>query len=295
MSCVVIGSGIAGLSAAYFLQKAGFCVTVYSLEKKSAASNIFVGILYKFPGRWGKKNKFADIAYQESKELIDLVQVKTGRKIIISTGLIKKFAPKLKNQEQVKIVDGDAHIQQALSIDMREYREGLKDIIGRENFVEKEVASLSEIKGKKVIACGYGVKDLISCSNLKYIKGQQYKGKKKSPHSEYGSIVGRGHISFLEEGGICLGSTYETEFTDDRVDEALATAEIRKKIEPWYESINNISEQEFVSGVRVSQSSTYLPLVEKIDENTFLFTGLGSRGLLYHAYYGKILANQVKL
>jgi glycine/D-amino acid oxidase-like deaminating enzyme len=295
MSCVVVGSGIAGLSAAHFLQKSGLNVTVYSSKKKLAASNIFIGILYRYPGRWGKKSKFADEAFVDAKELIDLVERETGRKVIVSSGVIKKFAPRLKKFPDIKMVDGDAYIDDALSIDMREYREGLKDIIGRDNFVEKEIHSLSEIEGLKVIACGHGVKELVPRSGLMYRKGQQYKGKKKSPESEYGSIVGRGHISFLEDDRICLGSTYETEFTDDGVDTDFAVREINKKIEPWHESLEDITEKEFVSGVRVGQDTTYLPLLEKIDDDTFIFTGLGSRGLLYHAYYGKILADQVGL
>ncbi|MCH9617069.1 MAG: tRNA 5-methylaminomethyl-2-thiouridine biosynthesis bifunctional protein MnmC [Chlamydiia bacterium] len=293
MSCVVVGSGIAGLSAAYFLQKRGLKVTIYSSEKKLAASNIFIGILYRYPGRWGKKSKFADDAYLSSKQLIDLVEKESGRKVIVSKGVIKKFAPRLKKFADVKMEGGDAYIDDALSIDMREYREGLKDIIGRDNFVEKEIRSLSEIDGPKVIACGHGVKELVACSGLMYRKGQQYQGRKKLPHSEYGSVVGRGHISFLEDDRVCLGSTYETEFEHDGVDKDFAVREINKKIEPWYGPLSGARDKKFVSGVRVGQDTTYLPLVEKIDRDTFLFTGLGSRGLLYHAYYGKILANQV--
>jgi glycine/D-amino acid oxidase-like deaminating enzyme len=293
MSCVVVGAGIAGLSVAYFLQKRGIKVTIYSSKEQKAASNIFTGILYRYPGRFPKKGKFADEGYQLSRELIETVEVQTGRKIVISSGVIKKFSLKLKKFPDVKIVDEDACIEDGVTISMEEYLEGLKDVIGREHFVEKQINFLEEISGIKIIAAGFGVKKLLGLPNFKYLKGQQLMGEKSHEKSSFGTVIGRGHISYLEGDTICLGSTYEKEFSNDQADEVLAETELLRKIEPWYGSLADIKNKRFASGIRVSQDTSYLPMVEKIDESTYVFTGLGSRGLLYHAYYGKILAGCV--
>lgn len=293
MSCIIIGAGISGLSIAYFLKKNGMDVKVYSSKNKRAASGIFTGILYRYPGRWGKKSKFADEAYEASMALINKVEEKTKREVIVSKGVIKKFAPRLKKYADVMMKDQDAYIEDAVTVDMQQYLEGLRELIGKEHFEEREVNDLKEIEGLKIVASGYGVKDLLNLDNLMYRKGQQYKGKKKIENPGYGSIVGRGHISFLGDDRICLGSTYETDFTSEEVDKDYAVREIRKKMEPWTESLEDVRDKEFVSGVRVGQDTTYLPLIKKIDCETYVFTGLGSRGLLYHAYYGKILSNQV--
>ena len=227
--------------------------------------------------------------------MIQEVEKKSARKIIISKGVVKKFAPRLKKFDDVVMEEGDALIEDAYTIDVRAYREGLKDLIGREHFVEKVVEDLSQVEGWKVLALGYGVKELLNLPNLMYRKGQQYIGQKKVAPSKYGSIVGRGHVSFLGGDKVCLGSTYETDFEDDSVDEAFAEYEICKKMEPWYAPLGDVVDKEFVSGVRVGQDTTYLPLVEEVAEKTLVFTGLGSRGLLYHAYYGKIVADKVVL
>jgi|GEM_PF-2603831 len=293
MSCVVIGAGIAGLSAAFFLQKKGMKVTVFYSESKAPASQIFTGILYRYPGRWGNRGLFADEGYKASRELIEIVESNTGRRVILSKGVVKKFASKLKRFSDVKMVNGDACIEDAVTIDMRQYLEGLKEVIGKDHFIEKDCRRFDEIKGKKIIATGFGLKEMLDLSGLKYVKGQQFLGKKKLQPSSFGTVIGRGHISYLEGDGIALGSTYEHEFKDEHVDEAFAEREILKNIEPWMGDLKTIEEKKFAAGVRVCQDSTYLPLIKKIDEETYLFTALGSRGLLYHAYYGKIVADQV--
>lgn len=295
MSCVVVGSGIAGLAVAYYLQKLGIKVSVYSSPIRKPASSIFTGILYRYPGRWGKKSKYADEAYLESLSLIKNVEQQTKRKIIISKGVIKKFSPRLKKFSDVIMQDGDGYIDDSVTIDMQQYLLGLKSIIGYENFVEKDIENINAISGIKVIAAGYGVKELLNLPGLMYRKGQQFKGRKKVSKPKVGTIVGRGHISFLGGDQICLGSTYEKEFSSDKVDEQYAEKEIIKKMEPWFGPLENIQEKEFTAGVRVGQDTTYLPLVKQLDKTTYLFTGLGSRGLLYHAYYGKILADKIGL
>ncbi|MCH9621525.1 MAG: tRNA 5-methylaminomethyl-2-thiouridine biosynthesis bifunctional protein MnmC [Chlamydiia bacterium] len=294
MSCIVIGSGLAGLSVSYFLKKCGYEVKIISSSKKPGASNIFVGILYRYPGRWGKKSKFADEAFLMSRELIDEVEVKTKRKVIISTGVIKRFSKRLKRFSDVKMDGDDAYIDDAVTIDMFQYIEGLKDLIGRDCFIDREIDSLEDMKGIKVVAAGYGMKKLLPINKLIYRKGQQYMGQKKVAVSKYGTMVGKGHVSFLGGDKICLGSTYEREFESDVLDKEYAEAEIRSRIEPWYESLEDVKNKEFVCGVRVGQNDSYLPLVGKINEDTYVFTGLGSRGLLYHAYYGKILSDLIR-
>lgn len=293
MSCVIIGAGIAGLSAAYHLQKEGYKVTVYSSKNKKAASHIFNGILYKYPGRWGRKSRYSDDAYEDAISLIKEVEEKTGEKVIVSTGVIKKFTPRLKKFPDVVIEGENGYIKEAVTIDMQSYTKGLKELIGNEHFIEEEIHSLDRFSGPVVVACGYGVKELLQEPDLIYRKGQQFRGKKAYAESAYGSIVARGHISFLPENKVCLGSTYEKEFSDEEVNKEFVEKEITKKISTWYD-VSSIKDKEFAGGVRVGQSDTYLPLVKNIGQHRYAFTALGSRGLLYHSYYGKMLAAMVK-
>jgi glycine/D-amino acid oxidase-like deaminating enzyme len=42
--------------------------------------------------------------------------------------------------------------------------------------------------------------------------------------------------------------------------------------------------------LRVMRAGHYFPIAERVTDNVWALTALGSRGLLYHAYLGKLLA-----
>ncbi|MFS8563307.1 MAG: hypothetical protein LVR00_02840 [Rhabdochlamydiaceae bacterium] len=46
------------------------------------------------------------------------------------------------------------------------------------------------------------------------------------------------------------------------------------------------------AGMRVTNPAHYFPIIEKIDERTWVVTALGSRGLLYHAYLAEQLTKE---
>ena len=48
------------------------------------------------------------------------------------------------------------------------------------------------------------------------------------------------------------------------------------------------------AGIRVCRRGDYLPYIEKISKRVYAITAMGSRGLLYHAYYGKQLAEEIQ-
>jgi glycine/D-amino acid oxidase-like deaminating enzyme len=47
------------------------------------------------------------------------------------------------------------------------------------------------------------------------------------------------------------------------------------------------------AGLRVSVKGHYLPLVGPVTDKMWVFTGLGSRGLLYHALFASILVEAI--
>ena len=46
------------------------------------------------------------------------------------------------------------------------------------------------------------------------------------------------------------------------------------------------------AGIRVTNPAHYFPILEQINPKTWVMTAFGSRGLLYHAYFGKQMAER---
>jgi glycine/D-amino acid oxidase-like deaminating enzyme len=99
------------------------------------------------------------------------------------------------------------------------------------------------------------------------------------------SVVGEGHISMTEDPSICyLGSTYEEDF------DARQAYLLKEKIAAFFPPAREFEVLHVLSGERIAPKSGYLPLVQQVAPRCFVFAGLGSRGLLYHALYAKAVA-----
>lgn len=47
------------------------------------------------------------------------------------------------------------------------------------------------------------------------------------------------------------------------------------------------------AALRVVPKGHYFPIAGRVKDNLWVLTGMGSRGLLYHAYLGKFLAEAI--
>jgi hypothetical protein len=57
----------------------------------------------------------------------------------------------------------------------------------------------------------------------------------------------------------------------------------------FYPPARDFKIEEIRWGTRISPKVGYQPIIEKIGPKTWVFTGLGSRGLLYHSMLAKSL------
>ena len=104
------------------------------------------------------------------------------------------------------------------------------------------------------------------------------------------ALLGEGHISPTEDSSIWqVGSTYERTFTTDGPDEAVALKLI-DQVSQFYPPARDFEVLEVRAGIRMSPHHGYRPLCGQVGPKTWVFTGLGSRGLLYHALLGRELA-----
>jgi glycine/D-amino acid oxidase-like deaminating enzyme len=299
MKVVVIGAGIAGLAVSYFLSRIkNIELEIY--EDKLAASHASTGLLYPFPGRMASKPQEADECMRASLRLIEVSENALQKPVASRSGVMrlawldwqkdvfKKRA--IKNPDLSTYSEGQFWIPSGVSVFAKEYLDGLKLAIGIP-ILKKRVCSLDEIDADQIIvAAGFGTIDLTK-EELRCVKGQALVCQAACipPYN----LVADGHISLVGNPKRCLvGSTYETEFNSDEPDLKSAIS-LLSKASAFFPSAQSFEVIDCWSGVRVSQHQTTKPLIKKIDSRVWVFSGLGSRGLLYHALYGKKLAEMV--
>eukprot|EP00934_Nitzschia_sp_Nitz4_P002888 Nitzschia sp. Nitz4//scaffold3_size479765//257023//258380//NITZ4_000107-RA/size479765-processed-gene-1.461-mRNA-1//1//CDS//3329550779//2878//frame0 len=113
-------------------------------------------------------------------------------------------------------------------------------------------------------------------------------------------ICGKYVSPTLNESWVHVGATQE--FSDDKLSNKSVLAELQEKTSSFVPNIwDNIGadEVQYLNGFRVQSNRSRhgrIPIVGKIQsdfhENSWIFTGLSSRGLLYHGIFGEMLVNK---
>jgi glycine/D-amino acid oxidase-like deaminating enzyme len=91
-----------------------------------------------------------------------------------------------------------------------------------------------------------------------------------------------------------VGATFERRFTTEGPDPEYASHDLLRNIEafaPFYATLPVLACK---AGFRAT-TKNHRPLIARVSTNCFCLTGLGARGLLYHAYMAKQLAQEITL
>jgi len=225
-------------------------VTVF--DAGGGASRVAAGLLHK--RHKDKVSMYADEAYNESKTLLDVAG-----------------SPYEENLEG------------GVTVWMDLYLEGLRKASGAQIAGEK-LERLPEGYDCIVLACGNGIAHFYPDLPVCYVKGQLLEC---APVCEQ-SMISRGYVAAGREATY-VGSTYEREYKSELPDQQVAIALLREKVADMID-IDSLDIRGCHAGVRVRRKGHYLPIVKKVREGEWIFTALGSRGLLYHAFYAKKLA-----
>ena len=158
--------------------------------------------------------------------------------------------------------------------------------------IDSKIETLDALKqyNQTILCSGYGFKDLIFRPSLKGVKGQILYVKTKNPIC---------HLPVIAQGYICptqdpykyiIGSSYEHHFKNPLPHIEEAKIKILKPWEKIFPELAHATILKCESAVRVMNPPNYLPFLERVTNKLVFFSGLGSRGLLYHAYLAKALA-----
>ncbi len=278
----VVGAGYAGLAVVWHLLQKQFDVTVF--DEGNGASHASTGLLHPFPG---KKATLSWRANEGMQTALALLKVASQERAVFEQSGIMRFAT---TEEQKEIFGGSSlWMPEGVTVYSRLYLQELKKVCGKAHFKSMRVQNLEELQGFDAIILATGAETLKFCDlPLKTTIGQSLlcKWPNKLPYS----LLGEGHITPTEDPHFCqVGSTYE-HTSQPTPQKAL---DLLKKVALFYPPAIDFEIVEVRAGVRIAPKVGYLPLIQKISAKTWVFTGLGSRGLLYHALLAKDLVDQI--
>jgi len=282
MQVAVIGAGYAGLAVTWHLLQKGVDVTVF--DAGLGASHISTGLLHKAPSRHATPVIDAEEGMQATTELLELASFE--RPVFVRNGILRIAT----NEEQRRDFGGETlFIPEGITVFSKMYLDGLKKICKKAHFKNHWVKNLQELADFDRIILTTGA-DTLKLANvpIQPTIGQCLICRWQKPLTM--SLLSYGHITPTEDPAFCqVGSTYEhTKDPDPK-----KAIELLEKVAIFYPPAKDFEIVEIRSGVRVARKGSYIPLIQQIDEKTWVFTGLGSRGLIYHALYAKRLVEKI--
>jgi glycine/D-amino acid oxidase-like deaminating enzyme len=307
MKVAIVGVGLAGLAVAWYLQECAE-VTLFGMFDGSA-SIVSTGLLHPFPGKMALPAWRAEEGMRASFELIDIAANYLGRPLANRNGIFRfALQPQQKKQfckrpewKEAAPIAAAAHlpglwISQGATVYSRNYLQGLFQacLSNGTRFEEIRIKSLTDLNhfDRIVLAAGFETLQFIDLP-LEPVKGQTLLCRSHTPLPC--GLIGNGHVTPTEDPHICqVGSTYEHNFIDPFPHEGVIP-ELLARAALFYPPAQAFEVLEVRSGIRLGNKGSSRPIVMQIDARTWVFTGLGSRGLLYHALLGKETATSLLL
>ena len=310
MKIAIIGSGFAGVALCYYLQKKQCSVTVFDKGGvASGASGIASGLIHPYVGEEIKRSLLAEEAIFETKSLIHIAEKYCNRTLSDFSG-IERIAQNefqqaammehTQNFTDISHIEGNRFlIKTGGAVQTDPYLHALFSVCeeGGATLHKKEVARLEDLEGFDaiIVAAGVGIFGFkeFSAFRLDTTRGQSLLCRwpcSLPPLSR--SLIGKGYIAKGVEGVFSAGATYERGNRSQEPDLASALKALTPKMETLYPGLV-LDPIEVKAGIRVTSKGHYFPLIGRVREKLWVMTGLGSRGLLYHALFAKMLAEAI--
>lgn len=327
MRIAILGAGFAGLAVTWHLlnyTQGSATIDLFDPEPiGGGASGLSSGLLHIYAGKHARQAWEGKRCLKETHRLITVASQAINKPLILSRGILR---PALSDQQiadfqtcaqthsdtqwwdkracesKVEGINlpphgGGLFIPEGLTIDSKSYLQGLWQacaLLGTQ-FHQQAMIRKSDLApyDKILIAMGPLSKNFPPLKDLPIqpVKGQILELKwpfdiKPPPFS----LISQKYLVMGPDLTTCLvGATFEHTFDTFKADQAKAVQEILPNIVSFFPPLKDASILSCRSAFRAT-SPSHLPLMGKATDNTFFFTALGSKGLLYHAWLGKRVA-----
>lgn len=321
MRIAVIGAGFSGLAVAWHLLNLSAQVTVFdSTGIGGGASGIAVGLLHPYAGLHAKLNRFGLEGYAATLKLLEVASQALGHPVADFSGLLRialndsqkqdyadcaKKYPDVEwlneQQCQTKIPGVALHpgifIKSAVTVNCEEYLKGLWlacEQLGAK-LTLNTINNFDELQSFDTIIATTGASPLLFPHlPITAVKGQvlELTPPKNTPLPKIPINTQVYLVQCPSKKTYLAGSTFERNFSSPNSDPSFAISEIMPKVSALFPPFENASIASCRAGIRASTPS-HLPIIAKISPKCWALTGMGSKGLLYHALYAKMLAEKL--
>lgn len=318
MEIAIIGAGFSGLASAWNLAKIGRVTIFDPVEIGKGTSGIAAGLLNPFTGAHSKKNRRSDEGLEATLRLLKVAENALGSSVYQKTGIVRPalsydqkqdFAIAAeKNPGVIRWLDAKMcydiypylppfegiYVDPVYVVNTEKYLQGLwlacksRGVI----FEQRAIQSLEELDqyDRIVAAMGGGTKLFSEFSHMRLtlIKGQilKFPWPDSTPSLAF-PLNSQAYLINESRTGI-LGATFERDFTSLEPNLQIALDDLLPKLGDYFPFLDREMSYECKAGVRVS-APRHMPLLERYNERCWILTGMGSKGLLYHALYAEEL------
>lgn len=317
LNIAILGAGLAGLATGFFLsQKIACKITFYDPSGTyGAASAISAGILHKYGGLHAKKSPFAEEGERATLELIEIVKNQSNQNPILNRGILRlalnevqllsykkaadlhneiEWIPEEKCQTFYPFIPKKPaiYISSGLVIDSFTYLDRLFHTINGAKLIPKSISPQEAVAQYDLVIYAMGTK-------TPFIKTAAVKGQ--LIELEWPAGMPPLRMGLVSQVYICqnrtldraiVGATYEHQFNNEFPDQERAAQELLPKA---IELLPMLQKAKIISVKAALRASTpnHLPLFGRISNKEWYLSGLGSKGLLYHALYAKKLVDLI--
>lgn len=330
MKIAVLGAGYTGLACAWHLLHApfrprGLEVTVFD-EKGigGGASGIAAGLLHPYVGMTAKINWRGLEGLHATERLIEESSITLGRPVALAKGLLrvalsgeqaKNFRRSANENPDVlwwepqecltavpclsTAIHGGIYIRSGQAVSSLDYLQGLwkSCLLQNAAFSKLPIERLAQLShfDRILVAAGPGILEIEELIEMPItlVKGQLLElqwppGMEALPFP----VNSQAYVVMNPGNKTCIvGATYERQYESSRPDMPIAKQEILAKL-----SFLPKLQQAPVLGCRAHfrvSTPNHLPVVKQLNRRTWVLTGMGSKGLLYHALFAQELAHKI--
>lgn len=318
----ILGAGFCGLACCWHLLNRGeFKVDLFDPKGPGGESALIAaGLLHQYSGAHAKLNRFGHEGKKAAEELLKVAAFALNDSPIISKGILRlalteaqglTFASRqssdlawLNTEECQALAPGAAYkpgllVSEGLTIDCQAYLTGLWLACERlgADFYKVSIESLEKLETYDLIIAALGAK-VKSIPELSHLPVSQVKGQLLQLEWPVGlaplqlSLNTDAYISSTHQNFCLAGSTYERKFASELPDPDFAKRELLPKIAALFPPLAEAKVIDVRAGLRAS-APNHLPLIGQFGKKLWAITGMGSKGLLYHAYYAKKLVDSL--
>ncbi len=303
----IIGAGFAGLGVGFHLVERCKLTIFDGLGVGRGASGVASGLAHPYAGEQVRRSLYAKQALEALHNVLDTLEYEMGCVLADRGGVLRYPQDEAQREALLRHAiewkdvaareDGSFWISSGVTLDAPRYLDSLASFIVQRGgvFKTQKITSLSELGAydQIVIAAGASSLQFPECAGLRChrVKGQIWTAEGAYDLAEKSSL-GKGYLALDFQPGVYhLGSTYEKKWDDEAPEFHKGLEGVLEKIGKFFPKVHDLKVTACHAGVRLIRVGHYFPFVMQVNPKTWVFTALGSRGILYHAYLGKQLVD----